>query len=87
MVIQSLLSCTTQRTNRTNNMTTTPTISKATKRAIEKYGIQTCIDAYAMHQDGNGASTIAWSFSILKGRTNSGDAAINAGRELAGESI
>ena len=60
-------------------------MTTATKRAITKYGIQTCIDAYDEHLEGNGASTIAWSFAVLKGNTRSGDAAINAGRELAYE--
>ena len=57
-------------------------MNKKTKRAINKYGIQTCIDAYEMHKAGNGANTIAWSFQILNGNTNAGDAAINAGREI-----
>jgi hypothetical protein len=57
-------------------------IKSATKRAVAKYGIQTCIDAYAMHEDGNGASTVSHSFSILNGKTNAGDAAINAGRDI-----
>jgi hypothetical protein len=57
-------------------------IKSATKRAIGKYGIQTCIDAYEMHEEGNGASTVAWSFSILNGNTNAGDSAINAGRDI-----
>jgi hypothetical protein len=57
-------------------------IKSATKRAIAKYGIQTCIDAYEMHEEGNGASTVAWSFSILNGRRHDGDAAINAGRDI-----
>jgi hypothetical protein len=57
-------------------------IKSATKRAVAKYGIQTCIDAYAMHEDGNGASTVSHSFSILNGNTNAGDAAINAGRDI-----
>jgi hypothetical protein len=57
-------------------------IKSTTKRAIAKYGIQTCIDAYAMHEDGNGASTVSHSFSILNGNTNAGDAAINAGRDI-----
>lgn len=60
-----------------------PTNMKATtKRAINKYGIDTCIEAYIMHIKGNGANTVAHSFSILKGNTNAADAAINAGRDL-----
>jgi hypothetical protein len=57
-------------------------IKSATKRAIAKYGIQTCIEAYEMHEEGNGASTVSWSIPILKGNTNAGDAAINAGRDI-----
>jgi len=58
-----------------------------TKRAIEKYGLQTCIDAYEMHLEGNGASTVSHSFSILKNNTNMGDAAINAGRDIARQNV
>ena len=54
----------------------------ATKRAINKYGIEICIEAYIMHIEGNGASTVANSLSILNGNTRAGDAAINAGRDL-----
>ena len=58
-------------------------ITTTTKRAIKKYTAEICIAAYNQHnQYGEGASTISHSFSILKGNTNSGDAAINAGREL-----
>jgi hypothetical protein len=66
-------------------MTTTNTtnISASTRRAIAKYGIKTCIAAYAEHLEGNGANTIAHTFSILKGNTRAGDAAINAGKQLA----
>lgn len=64
----------------TNDMKTTT----STKRAIKKYGIQICIAAYKQHiNEGEGASTISHSFSALKGSTNAGNAAINAGRELA----
>jgi hypothetical protein len=54
-----------------------------TKRAIKKYGIETCIEAYELHIWGCGASTVAHSIPTLKGNTNVADAAINAGRELA----
>jgi hypothetical protein len=54
-----------------------------TKRAIKKYGIDICIEAYNLHIQGNGASTVAHSIRSLKGNTNVADAAINAGRELA----
>ena len=36
-----------------------------------------------MHMQGNGASTVSYSIGVLRGNTNAGDAAINAGRELA----
>jgi hypothetical protein len=71
--------------SRQHQQPTEPTnmkIKSATKRAVAKYGIQTCIDAYAMHEEGNGASTVSHSFSILNGNTNAGDAAINAGRDI-----
>jgi hypothetical protein len=58
--------------------------SPSTKRAIAKYGIEICIAAYNQHtNDGEGANTVAHSYSILKGNTRMGDAAINAGREIA----
>lgn len=64
----------------TNDMKTTT----STKRAIKKYGIEICNAAYEQHtNESEGASTISWSFAILKGNTRAGDAAINAGRELA----
>jgi hypothetical protein len=53
-----------------------------TKRAIKKYGIDTCIEGYIMHIEGNGASTVAHSFSILNGNIKAADAAINAGRDI-----
>ena len=63
-------------------------LSKSTKRAIKKYGIQTCLEAYKEHYiEGSGASTVSWSFSILKGNIRAGDAAIDAGRELENNSI
>jgi hypothetical protein len=57
-------------------------MKSSTKRAIAKYTQEVCIAAYAEHLDGNGANTIAHSFSILNGNTRAGDAAINAGRDL-----
>ncbi len=70
-----------QGNNRTRNiMKLTP----ATKNAIAKYGIEICIAAFEQHNThGEGASTVAHSHAILKGNTRMGDAAINAGRELA----
>jgi hypothetical protein len=59
-------------------------MTTTTKNAIQKYGIETCKEAYRMNEeDGEGASTIAHSFATLKGNTRAGDAAINAGREMA----
>ena len=68
---------TNQPTRKNNTMTTT------TKKAIQKYGMETCKQAFVMHEEGNGANTIAHSFDVLKGNTRAGDAAINAGREMA----
>lgn len=61
-------------------------IRPATKRAITKYGIQTCVDAYKLHTEGNGAGSIRFDFAILNGNTNAADAAINAGRDIATQS-
>jgi len=60
-------------------------ITQSAKRAIKKYGIEVCNEAYALHEWGMGGSTVAWSIPILKGNTRAGDSAINAGRELAGK--
>lgn len=60
-------------------------VSNKTSIAIKKYGIKTCIDAYALNTQGEGASTVSHSIPELKGNTRSADAAINAGRELAGK--
>jgi len=60
-------------------------LTQSTKRAIKKYGIEVCTEAYALHEWGMGGSTVAWSIPILKGNTRAGDSAINAGRELAGK--
>ena len=54
--------------------------SKKTKKAIEKYGINTCREAYKLSLEGNGASSIGIDLGLT---TNQADAAINAGRELA----
>jgi hypothetical protein len=64
-------------------MKTSRALSLNTKRAISKYGYETCREAYEMHMQGNGASTVSYSIGVLRGNTNAGDAAINAGRELA----
>jgi hypothetical protein len=63
-----------------SNMKLTP----STKNAIAKYGIEICMAAFEQHNThGEGAITVAHSHAILKGNTRMGDAAINAGRELA----
>lgn len=59
----------------------------ATKTAIAKYGIEVCVKAHEMHEQGNGASTVSHSFVTLNGNTRSADAAINAGREIKNKSI
>ena len=61
-------------------------MTNKTRSAIEKYGLETCKEAFAESQAGNGASTISWEVMPDKytGKTRSADAAINAGRELAG---
>ena len=50
-----------------------------TEQAIAKYGKQTCIDAYQLHREGNGASTIGF---YLKLTTAQADCAIDAGRDI-----
>ena len=51
-----------------------------TRRAIRKYGEQTCLKAYQMCEiEGNGASTVA---TMLGLTVRGADAAINAGRRL-----
>nr|WP_192963387.1 hypothetical protein [Pseudomonas fluorescens] len=58
------------------------TVSAKAKRAIANYGAGVCLAAYRMTEPGDGARTIADSFNIT---TNQADAAIDAGRELAGD--
>lgn len=53
--------------------------SSKTNRAIKKYSLKTCIDAYNLSEQGDGAQTIGYHFNLT---TNQADAAINAGREL-----
>jgi hypothetical protein len=50
-------------------------------RAVNAYGRDTCERAYAMYLRGNGASTIGFDLGLT---TRQADAAINAGRALAG---
>jgi hypothetical protein len=51
-----------------------------TAQAIAKYGKQTCLEAYELHQEGNGARTIG---SYLNLTTAQADCAIDAGRDIA----
>ena len=58
---------------------------KATsKRAIKKYGIDKCIEAYQMADAGNGARSIGHHFLV---HTNAADAMINAGKEILNTTI
>jgi len=50
-----------------------------TNQAIAKYGKQTCIEAYQLHREGNGARTIG---SYLNLTTAQADCAIDAGRDV-----
>jgi hypothetical protein len=50
-----------------------------TNQAIAKYGKHTCIDAYDLHRQGNGARTIGMYLNLS---TAQADCAINAGRDL-----
>ena len=51
-----------------------------TKRAIQKYGHDKCVEAFKEHHfGGNGANTIGWEMGLT---TRQADAAINAGREI-----
>jgi|688.fasta_scaffold614830_1 hypothetical protein len=54
-------------------------ISKKTKNAIQKYGIEKCLEAYNKHEKGNGAKTIAWEMGYT---TRQADSMIDAGREI-----
>lgn len=65
-------------------MTSKPTLSRSTLRAIKAYGIDACRKAYHMCEfEGYGASSIANSGPVTIRTTRQADAAINAGRELA----
>jgi hypothetical protein len=50
-----------------------------TAQAITKYGRQTCLDAYDLHMQGNGARTIG---NYLNLTTAQADCAIDAGRDI-----
>ena len=56
-------------------------LSAKAKRAVKNYGVGVCLDAYRMTDSGDGARTIATNFNLT---THQADAAIDAGRELAG---
>ena len=53
-----------------------------TNQAIAKYGRQTCLDAYDLHQQGNGAGTIGFYLNLT---TRQADCAIDAGRDIANQ--
>jgi len=55
-------------------------VDSKTKKAIEKYGRENCVQAYASYQEGNGAGTIGCDLGL---KTNQADAAINAGRKIS----
>jgi hypothetical protein len=57
------------------------TVSTKAKRAIANYGAGVCLAAYRMTDSGDGARTIGFDLDLT---TNQADAAIDAGRELAG---
>ena len=50
------------------------------KRAVAKYGKETCVRAFELAEEGNGASTVGQDLDLT---TNQADAAINGGRWLA----
>ena len=50
-----------------------------TDQAIAKYGRQTCLDAYDLHTQGNGARTIGFYLNLT---TAQADCAIDAGRDI-----
>lgn len=51
-----------------------------TQRAVTKYGVTVCLEAFRMNERGEGARTIGFEFKLT---TNQADAAINAGREVS----
>jgi len=65
--------------------TATKKLSTTARRAIKAYGIDACHKAFEMNdREGYGASSIANSGPKTIRTTRQADAAINAGRELAG---
>lgn len=57
------------------------TLSPKAKRAVANYGLGVCLEAYRMTATGDGSRTIGVDLDLT---TNQADAAIDAGRELAG---
>lgn len=56
-------------------------LSQNAKRAVANYGLGVCLEAYRRTHSGDGARTIGCELDLT---TNQADAAIDAGRELAG---
>ena len=54
-------------------------MTKATKNAVAKYGIENCRRAYALTLDGSGAGYVVACFDV---HYRTADSMINAGREL-----
>ena len=54
------------------------TLSPKSARAVKKYGLETCINAFRMNEAGEGASTIGGELDLT---TRQADSAIDAGRE------
>lgn len=52
-----------------------------TNQTINKFGREVCLEAYDLHKQGNGASTIGF---YLKLTTQQADCAIDAGRTITG---
>jgi hypothetical protein len=55
-----------------------------TAQAIAKYGKHTCIDAYDLHRQGNGARTIGFYLNLT---TAQADCAIDAGRDIYNQKV
>lgn len=58
-------------------------LTKRTARAVAKYGLDACNNAYAMNVEGYGARSITFEGPVTIKTTRQADAAIDAGRELA----
>lgn len=59
-------------------------LSRRARAAVQKYGEAACLACYAMAERGYGASGIAYEGPVEVTTTRQADAAIDAGRELAG---